>query len=874
MNRLPPMSEDRRPRRVSIVLLAAALGVVMLLLAYQLWSGYRNAMREAATKTYNYAAIIEARLDATLRRTDGTLLELAHELTAERMQPPRRPEAAAEIEAHLDRALLQFPELAGMRVYDARGDLLYSSRSEQPPRPSVADRAYFRALRAAEPTALVFSEVLDVTSTGRPGVVAARAVRHHDDGRFLGVVLVVLDLDHFKRLFQSLDVGPSGVLVIRRSDDYRGVVRWPELAREINRPLPPGNPVREAMAAGQPVGTLEFPASSDGVVRTYSYRTVQGYPFFVLVALASGDALAAWRSGALTVGASAVVLLLLIGALLSRLWRIEAREAATLTALKASEERLRLALAASRQGLYDLNVQSGRATVNDEYARMLGYEPAEFVETNAAWIERLHPDDHDRVAGIYADYVAGRIPEYRVEFRQRTRDGGYKWILSVGRIVERDAQGAPLRMLGTHHDIAERKQGEQALRQLNVELELRVRERTAEIEKAKNDAERANRAKSEFLSSMSHELRTPMNAILGFGQLLRADFAQRPADKAARFVDEILRAGRHLLELIDDLLDLARIEAGKQRIELETVDLHALVLECANLVEPVARERDVELAAPLPAAGDHHVRADRVRLKQVLLNLLSNAIKYNSSPGRVRLECCRDGNTVRLEVADTGEGLTLDQQQRLFQVFERLEADRSAVRGAGIGLALSKRLVELMGGEIGVASQVGVGSRFWIRLQHADPDGAPSGPATRPDSLPTIGLPSEGPATVLYIEDDPVNLLLMEALLAGQPGLRLITSSVPELGLDMARVQRPELVLLDIQLPGMDGFELLRRLRADASTAAIPAIAISANAAADDVARGLAAGFFDYLTKPLDIARLLGAVRSALGVAADATVRE
>jgi CheY-like chemotaxis protein len=235
----------------------------------------------------------------------------------------------------------------------------------------------------------------------------------------------------------------------------------------------------------------------------------------------------------------------------------------------------------------------------------------------------------------------------------------------------------------------------------------------------------------------------------------------------------------------------------------------------------------------------------------------------------VWLGCVDDGDGIRLDVSDTGEGLSAAQQQRLFQVFERLEADRSSVKGAGIGLALSKRLVELMGGEIGVDSRVGLGSRFWIRLPRAEPATAGMAHAPTPAKPLSIGMATDRPATVLYVEDDPVNLLLMEAILAAQPGVRLIASSVPALGLDMARAQRPELILLDIQLPGMDGFELLRRLRADASTASIPVIAISANAGADDVARGLAAGFVDYITKPLDMPRLLRAIRSALGAAAE-----
>jgi PAS domain S-box-containing protein len=652
-------------------------------------------------------------------------------------------------------------------------------------------------------------------------------------------------------------------VVIRRSDDFTGVVRWPELEREINRPLPPGNPVREAMRAGQQFGTLTFPASSDGVVRTYSYRSVTGYPFFVLVALARDDALAGWQARSAAVGGSGLLLVLLLAGLLAHLWRIEHSEVRALTALQSSEERLRLALAASQQGLYDLDVQSGEALVNDEYALMLGHDPAQFHESNAAWIERLHPDDRDRVARVYADYIAGRVPEYRVEFRQRTRDGQYKWILSVGKVVERDAHGAPLRMLGVHRDIGERKQAEHALKTLNIELESRVAQRTAELESTRDEAERANRAKSEFLSSMSHELRTPMHAILGFGQLLESDTDRLP-DPARRYVREILRAGEHLLELIDDLLDLARIEAGKHETHLEPVPVSVLIDESLGLVEPAAHARGITLSFAAPISPDCIVTADRMRLKQVLLNLLSNAIKYNREGGSVQLGCTAEGETLRISVTDSGPGLSPEQQAQLFTPFERLGASKSAIKGAGIGLVLTKQLIAMMHGEVGLRSEPGVGSTFWVQLPRAAAAASPAGRVDAPAQVASSRSSREDRQTVLYIEDDPVNVMLMEALFATQPGLRLVTAQTAAQGLEIARDQRPEVILLDIQLPDADGYEVLRRLRAAEPTREIPVLAVSANAMPSDIERGLASGFADYLTKPLDFARLLAAVQRAL----------
>jgi PAS domain S-box-containing protein len=383
---------------------------------------------------------------------------------------------------------------------------------------------------------------------------------------------------------------------------------------------------------------------------------------------------------------------------------------------------------------------------------------------------------------------------------------------------------------------------------------------------AKNEAERANRAKSQFLSNMSHELRTPMNAIIGFGQLLMSDPVHPLAPNQRDQLAEILRGARHLLSLINEVLDLSVVETGKLRVELAAVSMPMVVQQCVGLLRPLADSKQVRLVVDESATEPCLVRADHTRLNQVLLNLLGNAIKYNLPGGQVLLRCTHQDNLVTLWVQDTGPGLTDAQLTRLFDAFERLDADQTTVEGAGLGLALCKGLMHAMQGEIGVESEVGRGSRFWIRLPamaHAVADHIAENSA----SQPSVSAPGQQPrqhATVLYIEDNPVNQMLMEAMLDRASHLRLVAATTPLQGLQMADQLQPDVILLDIQLPGIDGFEVLKRLRQNPRCQHIPVIAVSANAMPAAIERGLAAGFLAYLTKPLDLDPLHNAVAAAL----------
>jgi len=381
----------------------------------------------------------------------------------------------------------------------------------------------------------------------------------------------------------------------------------------------------------------------------------------------------------------------------------------------------------------------------------------------------------------------------------------------------------------------------------------------AALIRARDEAERANRAKSEFLSRMSHELRTPLNAILGFGQLLERDAAHPLTRMQLENVGEILHGGRHLLNMINEVLDLARVESGKLSVSMEPVSIAPILRECLSLAGPLAEARGIRLVEQLSPDCGVTVLADRTRLKQVLLNLLSNAVKYNRAGGSVSIACIREGDAVRLGVSDTGPGLTPEQRAVLFMPFERLGADKGSIEGTGIGLALSKRLTELMQGEIGVESEPGRGSTFWVKLSVAAAESSASGAGEeKADAVSTRQW------TLLYMEDNPANLRLMARILSKREGVRLIAAERPGIGMELAIAHRPDLILVDINLPDMDGFEVLRGLRDHAETRTTPVIGISANATPKDIERARAAGFADYLSKPLDINSLLAAVDTHL----------
>src|SRR4051812_1599970 len=496
--------------------------------------------------------------------------------------------------------------------------------------------------------------------------------------------------------------------------------------------------------------------------------------------------------------------------------------------------------------------------------RMLGYSAAEVVS-------RISPSDiHDpqevmaRAQALSAElstpiapgfealaFKASRQIEDIYELTYIRKDGSrFPAVVSITALRDDDARIIGYLLIGTDNTLRKRVE--------------------AELNDAMASAEMANSAKTEFLSSMSHELRTPLNAILGFAQLMETGVPP-PTPSQRRNLDQILKAGWYLLELINEVLDLALIESGKVTLSREPVSLLEVMLECRAMIEPQAQKRGIKMTFPrfdIPC----FVNVDRTRVKQVLINLLFNAIKYNKPGGAVSVECSPLApESVRISVRDTGAGLEPKQVAQLFQPFNRLGMETGAEEGTGIGLVVTKRLVELMGGAIGADSQVGVGSVFWIELGLA---AAPALQIQEAEPAAALRPPLREAAAqriLLYVEDNPANLELVEQLIARRSDLRLLSAAEATLGIEFARAYQPAEILMDINLPGISGLEAMKILRADPGTAHIPIIALSANAVPRDVERSLEAGFFNYLTKPIKVDQFMDALDAALKVSETAS---
>lgn len=535
--------------------------------------------------------------------------------------------------------------------------------------------------------------------------------------------------------------------------------------------------------------------------------------------------------------------------------RIKAEEA-----LAIEKQRLADIIEGTNLGTWEWNIQTGETIFNERWAGIIGYSLAEISPVSIdTWMKFAHPEDLKESGELLEKHFSGESDFYTFESRIRHKNGEWVWVLDRGKVSEWDSHGKPLRMAGTHQDITERKRAEK------------------EILTSKIEAEKANQAKSEFLSRMSHELRTPMNSILGFAQLLNMG---ELTPKQKQGIGHILSSGKHLLNLINEVLDISRIESGKLALFPEPVQLGDAIAEVIDSVRPMAEDRQIKIVLENSPANKCTIVADRKRLKQILINLLNNAVKYNRQGGaitvktEVKQQIGDEDSVVRISVTDTGMGILPEDISRLFIPFERIGAEKIQTEGAGLGLAIVKKITGAMGGSVSVESTAGEGSTFRVDLpvscNTADSKVSEENTTQMVERQNVVireeiaGTPRT--ATILYIEDNFHNAdLVKEIIETYRPGTHLAISRFGNSALEMARKYQPDLILLDLDLPDIKGQVVLARILADDLTKTIPVVIVTADATLKQIELLRTAGARDYLTKPLDVALFLKVVDEWIG---------
>ncbi|WP_434514926.1 response regulator [Dechloromonas sp. ARDL1] len=835
----PPLSPTALTQRfilgwLVVILLAIALG------AYLLTTSLRQHRSQTQQTTENLAMLVERDVAASLEMVD-LLLQDAIDLYVERVVNAHgSPEA---MEGFLRRQRERLPQLGVLRIADAEGVSLVGFGGGARGGLKVDDRDYFRRLRDDPRLEWVMSKPLVGRLTGKSLVVIARRLPD-EDGKFSGIAYAGIDLDYFQQGFSGLRIGDAGSISWRDQEMVLLVQVPASDAADERGSSTVSDEFDAALSSNPREGTYVAGANANGVSRLHAYRFNPDYRFYIDVGIPEAHYLQPWQGQRRVILAMLILFIALSGGALFMMHRYASR-------LGEREQILRTLFDTSDGAIFLVDPDGRIVMANERMSAMWGIPMAELIGDE--YVSLVHPNEREVGREKMRKLMASEIPFVRLEREYVRRDGSMFWGFLCGRRLV-DEQGDLVGLVGLVTDIDEPKRNAQELEIYRQHLEVLVRERTAELEQAKDVAESANLAKSAFLANMSHEIRTPMNAIVGLAHLLKRDeLAPRQADR----LDKLMASADHLLSIINDVLDISKIESGKLVLEQATFRVADVVQRVVGLNIDKAAAKGVSFQVAMDGLPTCMV-GDYTRTSQALLNYVGNAIKFTDA-GSIILRGAVVGEDegslwVRFEVQDSGIGIPEDVRQRLFRPFE--QADNSTTRkygGTGLGLVITQRLAELMGGQTGVDSVPGEGSTFWMTARFGK-----AAPCTVEAPVPEqeASIQHNPAARLLLVEDEPLNREVASELIREISGLPLDMAEDGEQAIAMVRTVRYDLILMDLQMPGIDGLEVTRRIRGMADYVTTPIIAMTANAFAEDRQRCLAAGMNDHIAKPVDPERL------------------
>ena len=672
---------NQRAGRSALLWLAAMLVLILILIVTSLQQTRRDAVQVAQLAVRNLTQVLESRLVGDFDRIFGLLRVAAGSIDRASMQPDAPFGGRTTLTVQLAQLRASFPELEAISIFDAAGALRFSSAA-YPQFIDISGQPYFVLLRSANAARAAYSDIVGSPESGHMAVVFALALRD-ENNRFLGVVQASLPVEAISSLLAGIDPGRLGVALLRRSDTSVLIAREPRFSEaDFNRPLPPDNPIRKRIDAGEREGSLSYTASTDGLRRAGHFKVMERHPFYVQVAVAEDDFLQGWQRQSRIYGALAVLMTL---ALLSAIYRLRkgfAAEQAAREQLAHQQRRLASVIEGTNAGTWEWDLHDDRIECNARWAAISGISPADAKLLHGSrWHELIHPDERDGMRAALSDHLHGLSEYFDVECRVASAQDGWTWVHDRGRVVARDEHGAPHTLAGTRSDISERK--------------------------------RIERMKNEFIATVSHELRTPLTAISGTLGLLANGAAGLIPDAARELLVIASRNSQRLELLIRDLLDMEKLLAGKLHFELREQALRPLVEQAVRDNQAYADQFEVRLQlAPGP---DAQVRVDADRLQQVLANLLSNAAKFSPQGDCVDIDVRSTDGHARVSVTDHGPGIPAAFRERIFQKFSQADAsDTRQKGGTGLGLAISRELVERMNGTIGFESVEGHGATFWF----------------------------------------------------------------------------------------------------------------------------------------------------------------